>query len=118
MAYATVSDLAAGWRPLDNAEKSVAATLLERASVRLDEWVTVVPGDEHQAALLKDACCEMARHAMEAHGDAFGYQQEETGGVWASEVPAGDMWLSADLRSALGIGGTVISSIRATRYTA
>ena len=92
-AFATVQELAAGWRPLTAGEELVAGELLARAAVRLRCYVEVDAGNALQAALLKQFSCNMVRRALEP--DAFGIPPETTGAtVWAPENPARDMWLS------------------------
>lgn len=64
MAFATVADLEARWRTLTSEEKTLAATLLDDAAVKLSAWV--IEDDELQAAKLKIVSCDMVKRAMKA----------------------------------------------------
>lgn len=64
MAFATVEDLEARWRTLTDEEKTLAATLLDDAAVKLSPWV--IEDDELQAAKLKVVSCDMVKRAMKA----------------------------------------------------
>ena len=103
--YATVDDVAAGWRQLTPREQEVAAVLIERASAILDEQAST--DDE---ALLRIAVCEMVQHALAP--DAFGYSSDvaDVQG-WLPDTPAGKLWLSGDTKDLVGWKAQQIGSI-------
>lgn len=110
MAYATVEDLEAGWRPLTESEQDVATTLLDRAAVYIDSFVTVDFSDEHQAAVLKAVSCSMVQRAMIAtESGAFGVTQQTISADIYSQTqsfsnPTGDLYFTKDEKRMLGIG--------------
>lgn len=117
MAYATVEDLEARWRPLNSDEQDTAATLLDDAAVYLDSLVTVDSSDEHQAAVLKMVSCAMVKRAMiAAESSAFGVTESTaTMGPFSQTAhyanPSGDFYLTAAERTQLGIGSGYIGTI-------
>lgn len=66
MTYANIEDLEAGWRQLLDDEKSRATSLLERASIFLDEIVNKYHIDvEAKAQALKFVCCDLVQRKLE-----------------------------------------------------
>ena len=59
MAYATVSDLEARWRALNEDEQARAEVLLEDAATYLDALVSIDPDDEEQQKVLSRVSCSM-----------------------------------------------------------
>ena len=64
MAYATVAQVAAGFRPLTADEQSVCATLLDEAAIIIDAYNSAASADIKQIV-----SCRMCRRAIGA-GDA------------------------------------------------
>jgi hypothetical protein len=117
-AFATVDDLLEGWpnKTLNESETTAADALLLRASARLASLlqrrgVDIDPEDELQALNLKTVTVNMVRRALLAsQGDVLGVAQTSiTGGPYTKSMsfanPSGDMYLTKDDRSLLGIGG-------------
>lgn len=119
MAYATVEDLEARWRPLSSEEQDTAATLLDDAAVYLDSLVQVDSEDAHQAAVLRMVSCAMVKRAMIAsESSAFGVTESTaTMGPFSQTMqfsnPSGDFYLTAAERTQLGIGSGYIGTIPA-----
>lgn len=113
MAYATIEELEARWRPLDDSEKAVAATLLDDAAVYLDK---LAPGAAADA--LKIVSCNMIKRAMATTGnDLFGVSQGTISADIYSQTftysnPAGDMYLTKQDKALLGIGNGGIVTVR------
>lgn len=100
MAYATTEDVEARWRLLSPEEREQAAELLEDAACLLDSW-----GARGGEPILCMASCEMVRHAMSAKADSFALGGMDAADTTFSTIePAGDLWLSASTKAALGIG--------------
>ena len=107
MAYATVQDLEARWRPLSPAEQTRAATLLADAAVRIDSRVRPLPAGEDRTtdelARFVVVSCDMVRRALATSTDLVGVTQvQQTGGPFSQSHtysnPMGDLYLSkADL---------------------
>lgn len=112
--YATVDDLAAGWRDLDAREAVVAEELLRRAAVQItlamrSAGVEVYPSDELQAEALRMVSCSAVRRAMSVADDLVGVSQySETAGPYSVTGTlantSADIWLTDSEREALGIG--------------
>ena len=101
--YATVDDLAARWRELSPFERVIAATLLQDATDLLNVRIGDKTLTEAQHAILKPLCCKAVRRAMEAHGDAYGFDSE-VGNLDTEYNPAGDLYFLDVELSALGLG--------------
>lgn len=118
MAYATVSDLEAGWRELTEQEQSVAGVLLERAAVILDSFVTVDATDCHQMDVLNMVSCSMVQRAMIASDSgAFGVSQQTISADIYSQTqsfanPTGDLYLTGAEKKMLGIGASYVLNVR------
>ena len=124
-AYATASDLALRWRPLSDSETDIANTLLGDASAIIGAALLGAPDPSSAPDVFKIVACNMVRRAMEAHGDALGFQPEEmvSPAVWTEITPAGslrlydsELVLLGQAIETSGSGGGIISSVRATRY--
>lgn len=120
MAYATVADVALRLRrALDEAEEALAEELLEQASAMLDALVDVDPDDATQATLLRGTCAAMVTRALVAAGnDAYGVSQLDYGmGPFSQTAhfsnPNGDLYLTSQERSLLGVGRGLVGSLRA-----
>ena len=111
MAFATYADIEARWRTLTTDEQTKATTLLGDAETILRRRVTVVDGDQEQAAALKYVSCNMVVRAMVAGAsDALGVDQvSATMGPFAQTAhysnPNGDLYVTKNERRLLGIGG-------------
>ena len=112
--YATVEDLQAGWKTLDAAERSVAETLLTRASAQLavmlkSKGVAIDPDDEVQSQNLNTVTCNMVRRSMSSGGaDGLSGMSQTIGSTQASvqwSNPDGAFYLSKMDRESLGLGG-------------
>lgn len=106
-AYATVNDLEARWRPMDQSEKKRAEALLQDAAAIIaanmgQSDVKVDGYDKVQRANLVRVSCAMVQRAM-AQGDG---QQEHAWGGNLVTNPSGDLYLSKADKKALGIGGS------------
>ena len=117
MAFATVADLEARWRPLTTEEESRASVLLDDAAVYLSALVTVDPTDEEQAAVLKTVSCSMVQRVMSAAVDTYGLSQTSmTAGSYTQSMtfanPSGDFYLTGFEKVMLGISGSRIGTIR------
>ena len=103
-AFATVTDLAAGWRTLSEQEQGVAETLLLRASAFLasklaKRHIEIDPEDELQALNLQTVTCNIVRRSM-ASASADGISQ-------MSQIynPDGAFFLSKQDADVLGLTG-------------
>ena len=119
MAFATVEDLEARWKPLDDDQQAVAEALLDDAAAIIAATVPIREDDELQAAVLKAVNCSMVKRAMfAADGGTPGITQGSmTADVytqsWTFSNPSGDLYLSASERRALGVGRGFVSTIPA-----
>lgn len=118
MAYATVSDLEARWRPLSVAEKQRAGVLLEDAAVILDAFVDICPGDGCRMKALRQVSCSMVQRAMTAaeNGLVGISQQTISADIYSQSMttanPSGDLYLTSMEKRLLGIGGAYAVSVR------
>lgn len=117
MAFATVDDLEARWRPLTAAEQDRAEILLDDAGVFLSALVAVDPVDEEQAAILKMVSCSMVQRVMSADVDTVGVSQTSmTAGSYTQSFtysnPSGDFYLTAMEKRLLGIASSKLGTIR------
>ena len=105
MAYATVSDLEARWRPLAQSEQAVASALLDDAAVLIDSH-----GEPKSDDAAKVVSCMAVRRSMSAaESDAFGVTQASmTAGSYQQQLtyanPGGDLYLTKQERAMLGFG--------------
>ena len=112
--FATTSDIADGWRALTTDEQTRAESLLVRASAmiasELDRaGVTWPTTTEPLATNLVTATCNVVRRAMSVPTDFQPVSQYTQSAVGYSETmayanPNGDMYLTAQEKSSLGIG--------------
>lgn len=118
MAFATHEDLEARWRTLSEAEQARADVLLDDAAVYLSQFVTVIEGDEQQAAALKMVSCSMVQRAMlVSENDAFGVSEQSISADIYSQTmryanPSGDLYLTAGEKRLLGITSSYLTSLR------
>lgn len=114
MAYATVSDVEARWRPLSQGEAARASFLLEDAATIIDAYATV---DSSMADAAMVVSCNMVIRAMSAsEADTFGVSQSSmTAGPytqsWTYSNPSGDMYLTKAERKMLKVSVGYIGSI-------
>lgn len=112
MAYATVSEVEAGFRPLDSAEASKCSALLEEAAVIID----ACNADASEAAK-RVVSCRMVRRALgeadaqmipmgasQGSASAGGYSQSWTIGAGGS---VGELYLSKVDKKILGAGNRI-----------
>lgn len=117
VAFATVDDLEARWRPLSTTEQDRAEVLLDDAAVYLSALVTVDADDTEQEAILKTVSCSMVQRVMSADVDTFGLSQTSmTAGSYTQSMtfanPSGDFYLTGFEKRLLGISGAMIGTIR------
>lgn len=120
MAFATVSDLEARWRPLSDSEKEKAGVLLEDASAYLSALICVCPMDSEQEPILRKVTCSMVQRSMSADMDAFGLSSMSmTAGSYSQSMsyanPSGDFYLTGFEKKLLAkwwCGDQVIGTIR------
>lgn len=117
MAYATVDDLEARWRPLSTTEQDRAEVLLDDAAVYLSALVTVDDSDQAQADVLKVVSCSMVQRVMSSDVDTFGVSQASmTAGSYTQSMtfanPSGDFYLTAMEKRLLGIASSKLGTIR------
>lgn len=108
MAYATVEDVASGFRELDADDQSRAAALLDEAKIIIDAYTTTASDDAK-----KVVSCRMVRRAI---GDDTGLgfpmgatQGTMTAGTYSqswtlSNGSAGELYLTKLEKKMLGIG--------------
>lgn len=104
--FAVAGDLAARWRPLLDAERETAETLLSDAS---DLIMTQCPRwREASATTLRRIACQMVKRAMIAMDRAGVSQSTQTAGSFSESMsysnPDGDLYLTASERKSLGKG--------------
>lgn len=113
--FATVSDLEARWRSLDDSERVRAETLLMDASAYLSALLVnsgvTIEDSEIQSANLRSVCCAMVHRIMGVDDNLFGVTQfSQTAGSFTSAGtsanPNGDMYLTASEKRLLGIPST------------
>lgn len=112
--FATVTDLADGWRTLTTDELARATSLLVRASAmiasELDRaGIAWPPTTEPLATNLVTVTCDVVRRAMSVPTDFQPVSQYTQSAVGYSETmsysnPNGDLFLTAQEKSSLGIG--------------
>lgn len=117
VAFATVDDLEARWRPLTSAEQDRAEVLLDDAAVYLSTFVTVDDSDQAQADVLKVVSCSMVQRVMSSDVDTFGVSQASmTAGSYTQSMtfanPSGDFYLTAMEKRLLGIASSKLGTIR------
>lgn len=117
VAFATVDDLEARWRPLSSAEQERAEVLLDDAAVYLSALVTVDGSDQAQADVLKVVSCSMVQRVMSSDVDTFGVSQASmTAGSYTQSMtfanPSGDFYLTAMEKRLLGIASSKLGTIR------
>ena len=115
MAYATVEDLAARWRPLSGAEATRAAVLLDDAAVRIDaaKKPSTPPAD---LEIRKIISCEMVKRAMFANpNQPPATQTQQTAGPFQQGItyanPTGDLYLTKAEKSLLGASRQTASTV-------
>jgi len=109
-AYATVDDVAAGFRTLDDEEKSICEALLEEAAIIIDAY-----NNEADEDIKKLVSCRMVRRAISEFGSgsvpigssqgsmsALGYSQS-----WTSAGTTGELYLSKLEKKLLGAGNLI-----------
>ncbi len=111
-AFATVADLEARYRKLEDGERERAAALMEDATAMLTAehrrvGVPIDSEDELQAVNLKIACCSMVKRVLASGvlGDVSNHSV--TAGPYNEQVtyanPTGNMYLTKEERRILGL---------------
>jgi len=111
MAYATVAEVAAGFRPLETDEQSVCTALLDEAAIIIDDYNSAATTDNK-----KLVSCRMVRRAIgSGQADAFplgatqgtvaalGYSQSWT----MSNGSTGELYLSRMEKTMLGASNKI-----------
>lgn len=109
-AYATVQDVAAGFRPLSASEQTIASQLLIEAAIIIDAYNTNASADAKNVV-----SCRMVRRSIGSSGDvpigasqgsmsALGYSQSWTMGATGS---TGELYLNRMDKKLLGAGNAI-----------
>lgn len=118
MAYATIGELESRWRPLSEDEAARASVLLDDAAVYLSALMGNRNGDGCcRSEALGIVSCSMVQRVMSADTDVFGVSQTSmTAGPYSQSFsfsnPSGDFYLTGFEKQLLGLGGSVIGTIR------
>lgn len=108
--YATVQDVAAGFRPLTASEQTIANQLLIEAAIIIDAYNSLASADAK-----KVVSCRMVRRSIGSSGDvpigasqgsmsALGYSQSWTMGATGS---TGELYLNRMDKKLLGAGNAI-----------
>lgn len=112
MAYATVDDLAARWRPLTADEEVRATELLEDAAVRVD--AAKAPANPiTDSGVRKIISCDMVKRAM-ISGVGITQQSQNSNGFSQAVTyanPTGDMYLTKEDKRLLGLRRQTASTV-------
>ena len=114
-AFATVNDLEARWRTLDDDEKAKAEVLLGDASVHLQTFIRQKRGEFYNPDALmlenlKVVCCNVVMRSMNAKQSFFGMSEvSATAGPYSQTFTpinsSGDMRLTDEELRLLGLKG-------------
>ena len=108
--YATVQDVAAGFRPLTASEQTIASQLLIEAAIIIDAYNSLASADAKNVV-----SCRMVRRSIGSSGDvpigasqgsmsALGYSQSWTMGATGS---TGELYLNRMDKKLLGAGNSI-----------
>lgn len=108
--YATVQDVAAGFRPLTASEQTIANQLLIEAAIIIDAYNSLASADAKNVV-----SCRMVRRSIGSSGDvpigasqgsmsALGYSQSWTMGATGS---TGELYLNRMDKKLLGAGNAI-----------
>ena len=108
--YATVQDVAAGFRPLTASEQTIASQLLVEAAIIIDAYNSLASADAKNVV-----SCRMVRRSIGSSGDmpigasqgsmsALGYSQSWTMGATGS---TGELYLNRMDKKLLGAGNSI-----------
>lgn len=108
--YATVQDVAAGFRPLTASEQTIASQLLVEAAIIIDAYNSLASADAKNVV-----SCRMVRRSIGSSGDvpigasqgsmsALGYSQSWTMGATGS---TGELFLNRMDKKLLGAGNSI-----------
>lgn len=108
--YATVQDVAAGFRPLTASEQTIASQLLVEAAIIIDAYNSLASADAKNVV-----SCRMVRRSIGSSGDtpigasqgsmsALGYSQSWTMGATGS---TGELYLNRMDKKLLGAGNAI-----------
>jgi hypothetical protein len=108
--YATVQDVAAGFRPLTASEQTIATQLLVEAAIIIDAYNSLASADAKNVV-----SCRMVRRSIGSSGDtpigasqgsmsALGYSQSWTMGATGS---TGELYLNRMDKKLLGAGNAI-----------
>lgn len=108
--YATVQDVAAGFRPLTASEQTIASQLLIEAAIIIDAYNSLASADAKNVV-----SCRMVRRSIGSSGDtpigasqgsmsALGYSQSWTMGATGS---TGELYLNRMDKKLLGAGNAI-----------
>lgn len=121
MAYATVNDLEARWRPLSDAEKPRAEVLLDDAAALIDTACPsladrIADGDESASRAALMVSCSIVKRAMISPVDQAPMSQyQQTAGPFSQSGtfanPSGDLYLTKADKRLLGCGQQVAFTV-------
>lgn len=124
-AFATVQELEAFWKPLSQAEKTRAASILELASNRIrlmatNQGVELNTEDEVFMSVLKSVVLESTKRAMQTPQDVPPVSDySQTAGPYSENYkfinPGGDLWFKRSELSSIGLGGQTLGNISSAR---
>ena len=108
--YATIQDVAAGFRPLTASEQTIASQLLIEAAIIIDAYNSLASADAKNVV-----SCRMVRRSIGSSGDvpigasqgsmsALGYSQSWTMGATGS---TGELYLNRMDKKLLGAGNAI-----------
>ena len=108
--YATIQDVAAGFRPLTASEQTIASQLLVEAAIIIDAYNSLASADAKNVV-----SCRMVRRSIGSSGDtpigasqgsmsALGYSQSWTMGATGS---TGELYLNRMDKKLLGAGNAI-----------
>lgn len=108
--YATVQDVAAGFRPLTASEETIASRLLVESAIIIDAYNALASADAKNIV-----SCRMVRRSIGSSGDvpigasqgsmsALGYSQSWTMGATGS---TGELYLNRMDKKLLGAGNAI-----------
>ncbi len=108
--YATIADVAAGFRPLTASEQTIASQLLIEAAIIIDAYNSLASADAKNVV-----SCRMVRRSIGSSGDvpigasqgsmsALGYSQSWTMGATGS---TGELYLNRMDKKLLGAGNAI-----------
>lgn len=105
-AYATVSDLQAGWRDLTPKEQEIAGVLLDRASALLSREIGDAVLDDVQIEIAQYIVCDMVRYSFigASMGAAPTLEDSPSVSAWLPDMEGGSLMVTDRHMRMLGLG--------------